>query len=94
MTTTYATTNIVIHAGSRCILAEDFNVDTEERIRSSTLAIRAAHFLDTGHVRFFMDTDDGSAMRHFTMWLQEESAVVDKCWILGETLSDEERAAA
>ena len=84
MTTTYVTTNIVIDVEGRTIWAEDFNFDTPDAW-TVPFRDRAGVFIDKDHARLF------TTMREFTEWLQERSAIVEECWILGATLSDEER---
>jgi hypothetical protein len=83
-THTYSTTNIVILEGH--IYAEDFShkaqIEAPERV---------GLLIDPAHFRKFGDFQHSSAMHHFTMWLQDVGAVVDKCWILGPELSDSER---
>lgn len=98
MTRTFSTTNIVIHADSHVIGAEDFSYDTPEEWSGSSFGLRAASFIDVAHMRLFVDDNELNgdplcAMRKFTAWLHEAGAIVDKCHILGKTLSDEERQA-
>lgn len=87
MTTTYATTNIVIDIVGCTIWAEDLSHDTFGTI-ANPFKDRVATFLDTGHVHMF---DRWGA---FTSWLVENRIVVAECAILGAELSDEERKVA
>ncbi len=84
MTHTYPTTNIVLDAAGLTIWVEDFSYDTPAAV-TNPFRDRVGRFLNRDHVRIFTDWSE------FTMWLHEVGAIVDKCWILGETLTDEER---
>lgn len=83
-TSTYATTDIVIDTVGLTIWAQDFGFDTPEDW-TNPFRERAGVFISRNHVRVFTD------MGAFTTWLHEAGAVVDQCWMLGATLSDEER---
>lgn len=85
-THTYSTTDIVILDGF--IYAEDFSHETQLEAPE-----RVGKFIDPKRFRKFGPFDGESAMHLFTMWLQEEGAVVDKCWNVGAELSDAERQA-
>lgn len=84
-THTYSTTNVVLLDGF--IYAEDFGHETGQ----VDVPARVAAHIDAKHLRKFGAFAGESAMHHLTMWLHDVGAVVEKCWILGETLSDEER---
>lgn len=85
MTTTYATTRIVIDAVGQTIWAEDLGHDTYGGL-TNPFKERAATFIDIAHVRMF------DRWIHFTTWLVDNGIVVAECAILGAELSDGEWA--
>lgn len=82
VTKTFATTNIVIMPDG-AVYAEDHSFDSSRDVVSN----RLGPFLKENHVRFFPH------MRGFTEWLQEVGAIVDRCTILSDHLSEAERRA-
>lgn len=87
-THTYSKVNIVIVDGD--VYAEDFSVEPD-KVAQELANPRVLPFIDGAHFRRFVEYEGKHAMAYFTEWLQEMGAVVDKCWILGPELSDEER---
>ena len=81
------TVNIVIDTERGRIWVEDKAHDTFPHIAKDPFLDRVGRFIDRDHVHLF------ASMRDFTFWSHAEDVAVDKCWLLGETLSDEEREA-
>lgn len=84
-TRTFAETNIVLDVAGATIWAEDFSHSTVSRAIGNPFRQRAGVFIDADHAHIF------ATWAEFTEWLHDAGAIVRQCWVLGDTLSDEER---